>query len=93
MINATAQHIFPEQPAPSKAEGVQKEVKRDGVDSETEGEEERDEEPLIGGTPLEEMKTPMVEAGSYFGGSKQVVKSRKEAGGPLVSVPKEVVEE
>lgn len=96
-VNAAAQHVFPEHPAPRKGEDIEEDVKRDGVDDVNAKEEEREEEPLIGGTPLEEMKTPMRERGSFFGSRPTRMRGRatdaSRGNVPQIQVPKEVPED
>lgn len=78
-VNTAAQHVFPEQPAPRISPGDQtKGVTREGRMSPSDrdatakknqdrGESERAEEPIIAGTPLDEM-TPMKTPGVLSGG-------------------------
>lgn len=76
LLNAAAQHVFPEQPAPQRSpaderKGVTKEGRispgdRDGSKRAKEG-KAREEEPLLGGTPLDEM-TPLKTPGILLGG-------------------------
>ena len=88
VINATAQHVFPERPAPRQGEGADKDVRRDGVISESEDDAEREEEPIIGGTPLEDIKTPMLERGSFINS-----RSGGESTIPRIEVPTKAPEE
>ncbi len=98
-INAAAQHIVPEHPAPREGEGADKDVMRDGVDDLTDEEGEREEELLIGDASLEEMKAPILERGSFFGSGRPTRgrgKSRdtiKKGGVPLIKVPTDVPED
>ena len=76
LLNAAAQHVFPEHPAPQRSpaderKGVTKEGRispgdRDGSKRAKEG-KAREEEPLLGGTPLDEM-TPLKTPGILLGG-------------------------
>lgn len=75
-LNAAAQHVFPEQPAPQRSEddekkGVTHEGRispsdRDGSKRAQEG-KKREEKPLLVGTPLDEM-TPLKTPGALSGG-------------------------
>lgn len=77
LLNAAAQHVFPENPAPPRSpgdekKGVTKEGRispgdRDGSKRAKEG-KQREEEPLLGGTPLDEM-TPLKTPGILSGGT------------------------
>lgn len=95
LFNATAQHVFPEKPAPREDEGGKKGVIRDGLDGDgdlDEEGEEREEEPIMRGTPLEEMETRMLERRSLLAEYK--TRGRNESGAqnggaPLVKVPED----
>lgn len=55
LINAAAKHVIPDFPAPSADYEVDEaQISKPGVDQR----EERDQEPLLGGTPLDELLTP-----------------------------------
>lgn len=80
-LNATAAHVFPEQPAPNKrSEGgeADKDVSHEGIDphlkppvpsphEEKAEARDPDQTPLMKGTPLDELKTPMFERAGMFG--------------------------
>ena len=79
-INATAAHVAPEHPAPRREPGEGQDVSHEGIGRDNEvhsrtpqpGEGKRREErdpsqmPIIKGTPLDEMRTPMFERSSAF---------------------------
>ena len=89
LFNAAAVHTLPEHPAPSaKDEGTHRDVaEKDGGEahgravkaiSEEEGEDEA-EESIVAGTPLDELKTPVLEKGksAQLAPSLEVEKSQK----------------
>lgn len=96
-INAAAKHIVPDHPAPTKEEGQNAERQQpQGRDSGKEdAPEPREEEPIIGGTPLDELKTPMFEK-SGFGmsslSSSLPVPKRRETSETLRPLPEEEVD-
>ena len=63
LINAAAKHAFPAHPAPPRDDDAQeaKEASAPGIKDEPVGEEE--EQPIATGTPLDEIKTPVLERG------------------------------
>ena len=55
LLNAAAKHVVPDFPAPSADEEEDKaQISKPGVDQR----EDREQEPLLGGTPLDELLTP-----------------------------------
>ena len=98
LANAASQHVFPEVPAPKEGTEAVKDVIRDGVDDGSEAENEHEEEPIIGGTPLEDMTTPMVEHGGFFDSrtfrDKEKMESRTTSRTkPAFEVPADVPED
>lgn len=57
LLNAAAKHVFPDHPAPPKDN---KDVTREAQRAKREN-ERQDQRPLMHGTPLDEMQTPMFE--------------------------------
>lgn len=105
LVNTAARHVFPADPAPGsapsdKGKGVTKEGRispgdRDGTKM-RDDKVGRDEEPLIGGTPLDEMtpvKTPGVFAGSHGPGGfpfpPKPSASRQMSSSTIKGVPKD----
>ena len=91
-INTTAKHVFPEaqnpaqNDAPPTGEEKSKVVSRD-PDHPDDFEEDQ-EQPLIGGTPLEDMQTPMLERpGMSFGRSYREVGAGDKSGSGVLQKP------
>lgn len=79
LINATAKHIIPDVPAPSAEDDEDKaQISKPGKDEDQR--EAREEEPLLKGTPLDELITPgFARAPPSFTSAKQPVQvERKE---------------
>lgn len=76
VLNAAAKHVFPESEKhdipPTKVNTLREGVSREGrVESSEHPDEKKEEEPIIAGTPLDEMtpmETPMIGGGSSTGG-------------------------
>jgi sterol 3beta-glucosyltransferase len=58
LLNAAAKHVFPEQPAPAVDD---KDVTRESQNTKKGDGRGEDQRPLMYGTPLDEMQTPMFE--------------------------------
>lgn len=109
MLNATAKHVFPEQPSPGPQEtGGTKDVSKEGLprvanresqedgkgagqssrrlsradesDDDDKEDKDPDQKPLMHGTPLDELKTPMFERSGGF-------LDRKHSSGPAIIEP------
>ena len=69
-VNATAQHVFPERPGPKQGDGDERDkdvgVTQEGRtkgDKDEDEQEDEEQQPILIGTPLDEMKTPVFERG------------------------------